>query len=78
MPQTHVLQRLHDSEINASIGSFYDGCFTAKLGDEMNGFIAEETLPTMVEAERWLQNEAIARFPDSVFAKDMAAHQSGV
>jgi len=65
----HILQRLYDSEINASISSFWDGGFTVKLGDEMNGFVAEAQCQTMEEAERWLFNEALLRFPTSDFAK---------
>jgi len=31
-----VLQALHDSEINYTIAVFFDGCFTVKLGDDLN------------------------------------------
>jgi len=34
------LQKIYDSEINISIGWFWDGGITLRLGDEMNGFPA--------------------------------------
>jgi hypothetical protein len=39
-----LIQRLYDSEINLTVqfSSFYDGGFTVKIGDELNGFRAEE------------------------------------
>jgi len=33
-----VIDALYDSEINCSVSTFWDGGFTMKLGDEMNGF----------------------------------------
>ena len=41
-----TLQALHDSEINFTIEAFFDGCFTAKLGDELNRYRWERTFPT--------------------------------
>ncbi len=67
-----VLQKLHDSEINASVSSFYDRCWTVKLGDEMNGYTAETTVETMVEAEQWLDKTARAMYPHSAYAKQRA------
>lgn len=64
------LQELYDSEINWSIECFWDGGFTAKLGDDMNGFESESLLRTLREAIKWLADEAIKRFPQSTFAKD--------
>jgi hypothetical protein len=38
-PSAHAIpQALHDSEINFKIESFYDGIWTATLGDQMNGW----------------------------------------
>ena len=37
------LQRIYDSEINA-VTWFWDGGFTVRLGDKMNGFLAEEVV----------------------------------
>jgi len=64
-----VLTELHDSEINASIASFFDGAWTVKLGDEMNGFRAQTTVSSEAEAYEWLRRTAIKLYPDSDFAK---------
>jgi hypothetical protein len=38
------LQKIHDSEINIRISWFWDGGIDIPLGDDMNGYLAEETL----------------------------------
>jgi hypothetical protein len=43
------LQRIYDSEINAEISWFWDGGFTVRLGDKMNGFLAEEVVNSVAE-----------------------------
>jgi hypothetical protein len=63
------MQRLYDSEINASIASFWNGGFDVKLGDQMNGFVATARLQTWDEVERWLAAEAIRHYPGSEFAR---------
>lgn len=64
-----IPQRLHDSEINFSVSCFWDSQWTAKLGDETNGFDAETTaLSSYDEALVWLDGEARKRYPDSVYA----------
>src|ERR1041385_6903471 len=55
------LQKIYDSEINVQIAWFWDGGITVRLGDEMNGFLAEETVPSAADILPWLQ-EAIAQF----------------
>jgi hypothetical protein len=38
-PSAHgIPQALHDSEINFKLESFYEGIWTATLGDQMNGW----------------------------------------
>lgn len=59
------LQKLYDSEINWAIETFWDGGFTAKLGDEMNGFKAEKTCDTLEEAADFLWVQAKKRYPDA-------------
>jgi hypothetical protein len=64
------LRLLYDSEINVGIESYWDGGWTARLGDETNGYISVEYhLETLGSAVTWLCQEAYKRFPDSVFAK---------
>ena len=66
------LQAIYDSEINVQFGWFWDCGITIRLGDEMNGFLAEETCRSTSDVLPWLQ-EAIAHFyPDSTFAKGLA------
>jgi hypothetical protein len=38
------LQNIYDSEINIRIGWLWDGGIEVRLGDEMNGFLAEENV----------------------------------
>jgi hypothetical protein len=65
------LQRIYDSEINMQIGWFWDGGVEVRLGDDMNGYVAAETVGSVSEALAWLQ-EAIAHFyPDSTYASSL-------
>jgi hypothetical protein len=65
-----ILQRLYDSEINFEVSAFYDAGFDVRLGDALNGFLAEGKVKTWAEAEAWLRDQAMAHFPDSKFAQD--------
>ena len=38
------LQRIYDSEINVEIGWSWDGGIDVRLGDKMNGYLAEENV----------------------------------
>lgn len=64
-----ILQLLHDSEINGSIEWFFDGAWTVRIGDPMNGIKAEAWVETAVEAEAWLHRKARELYPESVYAK---------
>jgi len=64
-----ILTELHNSEINASIASFFDGAWTVKLGDELNGFKAETTVGSEAEAYIWLEQKAAELYPDSRWAQ---------
>ena len=64
-----VMQRLYDSEINASVLSFWDDDFYVRLGNEMNGFRAEGHCMAWDEVERWLDQAARIHYPDSEYAK---------
>ena len=67
------LQRIYDSEINVSISWLWDGGIDVRLGDAMNGFLAEENVPSTDEIVPWLQ-EAVAHFyPSSSYAKSLPA-----
>jgi hypothetical protein len=65
------LQRVYDSEINMRIGWFWDGGVEVRLGDDMNGYAAADTVGRVTEALPWFQ-EAIAHFyPDSTYASTL-------
>ena len=67
------LQKIYDSEINVEIGWFWDGGIEVRLGDRMNGYLAEETVRSAIEIVPWLQ-EAIAHFyPESEYADALDA-----
>jgi hypothetical protein len=38
------LQRIYDSEINIRISWLWDGGIDVRLGDDMNGYLAEESV----------------------------------
>jgi hypothetical protein len=65
-----IFQRLYDSEINFEVSSFYDAEFDVRLGDALNGFLAQDKVETWAEVETWLRDQALAHFPDSKFAQD--------
>jgi hypothetical protein len=65
-----IFQRLYNSEINFEVSGFYDAGFDVRLGDHLNGFLAEGKVETWAEAEAWLREQALAHFPDSKFAQD--------
>jgi hypothetical protein len=76
----HILRRLHDSEINAGVQTFYDAGMRVWMGDEMNGIQAETTInrthaarlkwPEGLSAASWLHEAALRLYPDSKYAKE--------
>lgn len=64
-----VLIELHNSEINAPVETFYDSSITVRLGDQMNGFVAEHVAGGFAEAATWLHDTAIAHYPNSAYTK---------
>lgn len=65
------LQRIYDSEINIRIAWLWDGGIDVRLGDEINGFLAEENVASASDILPWLQ-EAIAHFyPESTYARSL-------
>jgi hypothetical protein len=69
-----VMKRLYESEINCSIGSFWDNGWDVKLGDEMNGFVAEGNFHTLDEAADFLDREARKHFAESVYSLGRLEH----
>ena len=76
-----VLQRRHDSEINAGVQTFYDAGMKIRIGDESNGIQSERTInrtgnfadprkwPEGVTAASWLHETTLRLFPESPYAK---------
>lgn len=72
-PSVHEIpQALHDSDINFKIECFYDGVWTATLGDEMNGWDDHTRRPNYVDALLDLKDMAIETFPNRNFATKYA------
>ena len=63
------LQKIYDNEINVTIRWLWDCGIEVRLGDEVNGYVAEETFALVAGILPWLQ-EAIAHFyPNSTYAR---------
>lgn len=65
-----LFKKLHESEINFQISSFWDSVFTFKIGDEMNDFKDEFKTDSFEEGLNWLENQAKIIYPDSKFTKE--------
>ena len=78
------LEKIYESEINIEIAWVWDGGIDVRLGDKLNGFLAEENVRSVSGIIHWLQ-EAIAHFyPESEYAASLedevrarAARRSG-
>lgn len=65
-----VMRRLYASEINCGIQSFWDGGWSAWIGDELNGYRAEEiNFDTLNEIAEWLHEKALLHYPTSGYAR---------
>jgi hypothetical protein len=69
-----VMRNLYASEINCFISSFWDNHWDVKLGDEMNGFVAEGNFQTLDECADFLDRKARKHFPESSYALGKAEH----
>ena len=71
MDLAEEFQLIYESEINLAITWLWDGGIDIRLGDAVNGFLAEENVRTMAEILPWIQ-EAIAHFyPSSDYAQSL-------
>ena len=75
-----VIDALYESEINCSVDTFWDGGYTVKLGDEMNGFVAEKECKSSREAAEFLDKAARDHCAESAytFGKDEWARLNDV
>ena len=71
------LQRIYDSEINVRIDWLWDGGIDVRLGDELNGYLAQENASSIDGIVPWLQ-EMIAHFyPDSYLREILGSADQG-
>jgi hypothetical protein len=66
------LQRIYDSEINVRISWTWDSGIEVRLGDEMNGFLAAETVASTADILPWLQHAITHFYPTSPYAKSLS------
>ena len=67
------LQKIYDSEINVEISWLWDGDIDVRLGDRLNGYVAEANVALVADIIPWLQ-QAIAHFyPNSKYAQGLPA-----
>jgi hypothetical protein len=64
-----MFQQLYDSEINFGVSCFWDAGFDVRLGDAVNGFLAQDKVPTWEAVEKWLHYAALKFYPNSGYAK---------
>jgi hypothetical protein len=60
-----IFQQLYDSEINFEASCFWDAGFDVRLADAVNGFLAQDQVPTWEAAEEWLHYAALKYYPNS-------------
>ncbi len=72
----NLLQMLYESEINFELSCFWDAGFIWKLGDYANGYLAEGNASSIEDAIRQLTDAALARLPESEFAKQITARRA--
>jgi DNA-binding CsgD family transcriptional regulator len=63
-----ILERLAESEISASIDVLAPAGWRARLGDDLNGWDAEELCNSYAEAAAWLDRKARELHPQSDYA----------
>ena len=62
-------QKIYDSEINVRVSWLWAGGIEVWIGDDMNGYLAQDTVSSADEIAPWFQ-EAIAHFhPESTYAQ---------
>ena len=67
------LEKIYDSEINIRLSWLWDAGIDIRLGDELNGYLAEQTVQSTAEIIPWFQ-EAIAHFyPASSYTASLSS-----
>lgn len=63
-----VMQDLYDSDINVHLASRRNGGWRVRIGDADGETALETYAESWQEVERWVTDQAVARFPNSEFA----------
>lgn len=63
-----IIAALHASEINGGVSWLFDGAWTVKIGDPLNGYVAKDVVAGPAEAAEWFRVNAVRLYPDSEFA----------
>ena len=63
------LQKIYDSEINVRINCLWDCGIEVRLGDEVNGFLSEETFANAAGILPRLQQVIAHFYPDSSYVR---------
>jgi hypothetical protein len=64
-----ILNDLHASSVRASISLSCDGRIDVKLGDPLNGYVAEAKADSSAEAAEWLRSKALMHYPRCEFSR---------
>jgi hypothetical protein len=65
------LQKIYDSEINIRIGWLWDGGIDVSLGDDTNGYHAQENVRSADGILPWLQTAIAHFYPESTYARSL-------
>jgi hypothetical protein len=66
------LQKIYDSEINVEVSWLWDGGIDVRLGDRLNGYVAEKNVPLLADIIPWLQSSIAHFYPHSTYARGLA------
>ena len=64
-------QKIYDSEINVRISWLWDGGIDVWLGDDVTGYLAQETVASISDVVPWLQEASAHFYPNSTYAKSL-------
>jgi hypothetical protein len=68
-----IVSALHDSEINGEVSWLFDGVWTVKIGDPMNGYVAVTVVASPVQAAEWFRDNALRLYPRASSPSDFRA-----
>lgn len=60
-----IFKRIYDYEINFSVSTFWDGGYDVKLGDDLNGYVAEGNVEEWEQVEPLLETMFYEHYPEA-------------